>query len=76
MSEINYTKELPGGFFPINLKIIDQHQQKDPSLMAKYTTGTYQKGYFCVESNIKLNLITCDDTLVSLPIIQSCVLYW
>ena len=38
--------------------------------------GEYQKGYFCVESNIYLNLITCEGNIVIPPIFQSYVLRW
>ena len=64
MSEINDTQERPEDIFFINFKIIDQYQQKYPSLEAIYTTGTYQKGSFCGGSNIQLNLITCKDKIV------------
>ena len=64
MSEINDTKELSERIFPINLKLIYQNQRKDPILMAKYITGTYQKGYFRDGSNIYLNLIMCKDNIV------------
>ena len=67
---------MPEGTFPINLKIIDQYQQKDPILKAKYNVGTYQKRFFCGGSNIYLNLITCNDNIVILSILQSYVLRW
>ena len=41
VSQINDTEELPEVIFPINLKIIDQYQRKDPILMDKYEIGTY-----------------------------------
>ena len=75
MPEINDIEKSPEGIFPINLKWIDQYQQKDPSIMAKYNMGTYNTGYFCGESNIYLNLITCTDNVVILSILQSYVLY-
>ena len=36
VSEINDIRELPEGVFPIHLKLINQYQQKYPSLMDKY----------------------------------------
>ena len=60
MSEINYNEELPGGVFPVDIILFDQHQHKYPSLLAKYIIGIYQKGYFCGRSNININLITCE----------------
>ena len=56
MSEINDIEEIPEGYFPIHLKLIQQHHHKDPILMAKYTEGTYHKGCFCGGSNIYLTL--------------------
>ena len=44
--------------------------------MAKYKEGTYHKDYFCGGSNIYLNLITCEDNIGILPIIQSYALHW
>ena len=44
MSEINYIKEIPEVTFPINLKIIENYQRTEPSLMAKYKYGTYHTG--------------------------------
>ena len=35
VSEINDTKELPEGIFPINFKLIHQYQQKYPSQFSK-----------------------------------------
>ena len=32
ISEMNYTKEVPEGIFPIGFTLIDQHQHKYPSL--------------------------------------------
>ena len=46
MSEINDTKGLPEYNFRISLKLIDQYQQKYPSMMAKNETGTYKTSYF------------------------------
>ena len=45
-SEINDTEELTEEIFLINLKLIGQYQQKDPSLNAKYKMGTYKKVIF------------------------------
>ena len=59
MSEINDTRELPGGTIPINLKLIQKYQRTEPSLMAKYKNGTYHKGYFWGGSHTDLKLITC-----------------
>ena len=59
MPEINDTKEIPEGTFPLNLKLISQYPQTEPSLMAKCKYGKYYKGYFFGGSNIYLNLILC-----------------
>ena len=64
MSEINDTKELSEGTFPINLKVIQRYQRVAPSLIDKNKYGTYHKGYFCGGSNNYLNLITCEDKIV------------
>ena len=56
MSEINNTEELYEGKFPINFKIIDQYQWKDPSLYAKLKTGKY-KSYFFVEESITIFIL-------------------
>ena len=55
MSEINDIEELPGGTFPINLKLIQNFHRLEPSiidnqysetnLIDKYTTGIYHKGF-------------------------------
>ena len=76
MPEINYTKELPEGNLPNNLKLITKYQWRKPILMAKYKDGTYHKGDFYVESNIYLNLIACEDNIAIPNIIQSYVLNW
>ena len=76
MSEINNIEELPEGIFPINLKTIDQYQQKYPSLKAKYEMGTHQQCSFRGVSNIHLNLIMCKDKVVIRPILESYVLHW
>ena len=52
MSEINDIEELSEGNFPINLKLIQKYQQWEPSILAKYKTGTYHKGYFFWGSNM------------------------
>ena len=41
VSENNYNRRITWRYFPINYKLFDQYQQKDPSLMAKYRMGTY-----------------------------------
>ena len=46
MPEINETEELTDDVLPIQLKIIDEYQRKDPILKAKYEMGTYQKWFF------------------------------
>ena len=38
--------------------------------------GMYQKCYFCVGIDININLITCEDKIVILSILQSYVLHW
>ena len=76
MTEINDTKEIPEGTFPVNLKLIKQHQQTEPSLLSKYKDGTYHTGYFHGESNIYLNLIKCEDNIVIPSIIQRYILHW
>ena len=64
MSEINDTREITEGNLLINLKLIEQHQQKDPRLLYKY------------KSNIDLKLIMCKDKIVITSILQSYVLHW
>ena len=49
MSEIDYIKELPESIFPVNLKLIYQYQEKYPSLIAKYKTGTFKTVLFVEE---------------------------
>ena len=56
MSEINNIEEFTESIFPINLKIVDQYQQKEPRLKAKYNIGTYQKDSFVGEVINILNL--------------------
>ena len=46
MSEINDIEEIPEDSFPINLKLIDRYQWKDPSLMAKCNKFIYKTGSF------------------------------
>ena len=53
MSEINDIKGLPEGVFPMNLRLIYQHQRKDSIPMVKYKMGTYKSDYFHGEINIK-----------------------
>ena len=43
---------------------MNQYQQKDPIVQAKYKYGMCQKGYFYGGSNIYLDLITCEDKIV------------
>ena len=71
MSEINDTKELPEGIFSVNLKFIDQYQQIEPSLKAKYINTTYQKYYFCGVINIYPNHLMCMDKVVIASILQN-----
>ena len=75
-AEINDSKELPKGSFSVNLKNIDQYQQKDYILMDKYEMSVYQKDYFHGWTNININLLSCEDKIVIPPIIQSYVLHW
>ena len=58
MSEINDIEELPEGIFPINLKFIQKYHWTEPSIIAKYKYGTYNKDSFHGGSNIDLKLIT------------------
>ena len=64
MSEINDMEELPEGTFPMNLKFIGKYQRQEPSILAKYKNGKYQKGSFRGGSNIDISLITCKDKIV------------
>ena len=41
VSEINDTKELPEGTFPINFTLIQKYQRSEPIMRAKYKDGTY-----------------------------------
>ena len=56
LSEINDTEESTENIFSNNLKTIDQYQRKDPSLKAKYTTGTNRKVLFVEELIYNLTL--------------------
>ena len=65
VSEINDSEEMPEATFPINLKLIEKYQQTEPILMANYEDGMYHTGSFSGESNVYINLITCEDNIVS-----------
>ena len=71
MLRINDINKLPEGIFPVKLKIINQYQQKYPSLIAKYKTGKYESGSFCGVRNINFNNITCEDKIVIPLILQN-----
>ena len=71
MSEINDNEYWPEGISPINFKIFDISQRKDPRLMDKYKNEMYKTNYFCEESKINLSLITCEDKIVILSIVKS-----
>ena len=60
----------------LNLKLIEQHQHKYPSVMSKYNEGTYHTCSFPGVSHIDINLIACEDNIVITSIIQSCILHW
>ena len=76
VSETNGNEELPEGTFPINLTLIQKHQQEEPRIIAKYKTGKYHKGSFREGSNIDLNLITYNNNIVIPSKLQSSVLHW
>ena len=76
MSEINDTKEIPEGTFPINLKLIKKYQRMGPSLINKYKDGKYHTFSFGEGGNIYLILIMCEDNIVILGIIKIYVLHW
>ena len=76
MLEINDTKELTEVTFRINFKLIQKHQESQPSIIDKYKYGTYHKIYFSVISNINLKLITCEDRIVIKSKNQSYILHW
>ena len=44
--------------------------------MDKYEDGKCHKGYFCRVINIDLNLITCEDNIITPSILQKYVLHW
>ena len=71
MSEINDTKEIPEGIFPINLKLIQKHQREEPSITDKYKYGTHHKSSFCAGINTDFNLIMCKDKIVIPSKLQS-----
>ena len=75
MSEINDTEEIPQGKFPINIKLIEQYQQKNPRLLAKYKEGTYKNGSVCGESNVNHIIIMCKDKILIFSALQSKVLH-
>ena len=64
MSEINDKEEIPEINFPINFKLIQQHQRLERSIMAKYKNGMYHKDYFHGVGNDNLSLIICKDQIV------------
>ena len=76
MSEINVIKNLTEGIYAINLKLVDQYQRKDPSLMYKYNKVVYKISYFNGGINIYLNLITCKTKTVIPLILQGYILNW
>ena len=76
MLEINDIKEIPECSFPINLKLIQKYQRIEPSLMDTYKDGTYHNCSFRRGSNDNFSLITCNDKIVILSILQSYVLHW
>ena len=44
--------------------------------MDKYKYDSYDKGYFRGGSNININIITCEDNIVILEMLQSYILNW
>ena len=76
MSEINDIKEIPEGDFPINLTLLKYYKRKKLILMSKYKDGAYHKSSFSGVIDIYLNLITCEDKIVILSILQSYVSHW
>ena len=76
MSEINDTKEISEGNFPININLIKKNQRSGPSIIDKYKDGTYNKGYFCGGINIDLKLITFKDEVVIPSILQRYIVHW
>ena len=75
MSEINDIEEIPECNLPINLKLIQNYQQLEPSIKAKYKDDTYHKGSFHGCSNIDIKLITCKDKIVISSKIQRYILH-
>ena len=76
VSEMNDIEELPECTFTITLKLIQKYKRLEPSIIAKYKTGTYHKVSLHRGSNIDLKLITCKDEIFILSILQSYVLHW
>ena len=75
MSEIDDIKEIPEGTFPINLKLIQRHQQVESIQMDKYKYCSYNKGYFCGGSNDNIIHIKCKDKIVIPSKLQGYVLH-
>ena len=67
---------MPGGNFPINLRLVQRYQQMEPSLMSKYEYGAYHKGCFGGGGNNYLSVITCKDKIVIPSKLQTYVLHW
>ena len=76
VSEINDTEEIPEGTYPIDLKLIQQHQQAEPILTDRYKNGKHHKGSFCGGTNVYIILITCKYKIIIISKIQSYVLHW
>ena len=75
MLEINDIVELPEGFFSLKKIKNNQHQKKDPSLLAKYKNRTYKTSSSREGSNMDFNLITCEDKICIMSTLQSYVLH-
>ena len=58
-------------YFSYKFKTDPKYQRAEPSIIAKYKSGTYHKGYFCGDGNINLKIITCEDNIVIMSKIQS-----
>ena len=56
MSEIHDTEELPEIVFPINLQLVNQYQQKYPSLMENIILVHTKQGIFVEEAIYILTL--------------------
>ena len=69
-------EELSEDMFPINLKLIDQYQQKYPILMATYKNSKYKIGSSHGGSDISINLIMYEYNIVIFLILKSYVLNW